>query len=149
MNLKKNAFTAKLFTTLFLITLPMLSYADCADIKARYWRCTRASMIGEKCAAEDNVSISPECLSGGNTDEDPPKSSTSSSATDPAKDTRPFIYPKAELVPKKPVEVVNIKSLNTKNYIETEEDVEQFTSKIKTELSKAIKDGKKVRLQFN
>ena len=110
-------------------------------------------MIGEKCAEEDNVSIPPECL-GGKSEDETSKSSSNASSSDISKETspketRPFIYPKPDLVPKKPVKVVNLKPLNNKNYIETEEDVEQFTTKIKTELLNAIKDGKKVRLQFN
>jgi hypothetical protein len=149
----KNSLTTKSLGVLILVTLPTFAYADCADIKARYWRCTRASMIGEKCAAEDNVNIPPECLGGAKSDEETPSAATSSSSSSSSssskKQTRPFIYPKPDLVPKKPVKVVNIKPLNTKNYIETEEDVEQFTSKIKTELLNAIKNGKKVRLQFN
>jgi hypothetical protein len=147
----KNSLTVKLLGALVLVSLPAFAYADCADIKERYWRCTRASMIGEKCAAEDNVNIPPECLGGAKSDEETPNAATSSSSSSSSskKETRPFIYPKPDLVPKKPVKVVNIKPLNTKNYIETEEDVEQFTSKIKTELLNAIKNGKKVRLQFN
>lgn len=144
----KKIFTATLLSSLFLVTLP--TYAnDCADIKAKYWRCTRASMIGEQCAQEDNVSIPPECLGGEKSEDETPKSPSHSSSSNSPKETRPFIYPKPERVPKKPVKVVNIKPLNNKNYIETEEDVEQFTAKIRAELLHAIKDGKKVRLQFN
>ncbi|MDD5214502.1 MAG: hypothetical protein PHQ03_03055 [Methylococcales bacterium] len=151
----KKSFITTLLSALFLATLPMFSYADdCADIRAKYWRCTRASMIGEKCTEDDNVSIPPECLGGGKSEDETPKSPSDASASNSPKETspketRPFIYPKPDLVPKKPVKVVNIKPFNNKSYLETEEDVEQFTTKIKTELLNAIKDGKKVRLQFN
>lgn len=149
---KKTFFTSTLLGTLFLASLPTPSYADCSDIKARYWRCTRASMIGEKCAAEDNVSIPPECL-GGNESESQKNDSTpnaaSTSSSSKKESSIPFIYPKADLVPKTPVKVINIKPLNKKHYIETEEDVEQFTTKVKAALLHEIKKGKKVRLQFN
>lgn len=150
MNNKKYVIST-LLGSLLLAGISTGSYADdCADIKARYWKCTRASMIGEKCADEDNVSIPPECLGGSSEpkqNENQPKST--SSIPDSPKDTRPFIYPKPDLVPKKPVKIVNIKPFVGKAYIETEEDAEQFTTKLKNELLDAIKDGKKVRLQFN
>jgi hypothetical protein len=154
MNTTKKSTTILLLSGVLLAILPTLSYSDCADLKERYWRCTRASMIGEKCAAEDNVTIPPECLNGGGNANEESRNTTGSSSNSNStsgKTTRPFIYPESEpeLVAKKPVKVVNIRALNTKNYIETEEDVEQFVNKVKTELLDGIEEGKKVRLQFN
>jgi hypothetical protein len=151
MNSKK-AFLLNTFGVVFLTGLPVVSHADyCADIKAHYWKCARASMIGETCEAEDNVNIPAECLNAGTEKE----SSGSGSATPSdapsffkdKKESKPFVY-QPEVTPKKPVKVVNIKPENRKIYLETEDEVEQFTTKIHDDLLSAIRDGKRVRLQF-
>lgn len=149
---KQKFLTLMSLSTFLLLSVPTISSADCADIKARYWKCTRASMIGEKCNEEDNVSIPPECLkagseesTGGNTDSYSSPSNFSKSKTKSEKSD----YQATTSTPKKTVKVVNIKPLAGKVYFETEEDVEQFTTKIREELLNVIKEGKKARLQFH
>ncbi len=168
MNNRKNrekSLVITLLSTLFLVVMPGLTQADyCADIKERYWRCARSSMTGEKCSASDNVSIPSECLTAGAASEGGGGSSSSGggggggdSASKSAwsffshkkPPAHPIVSPEdTEIVLKKPVKIINIHPTNGKPYIETEEDVEQFTSKVRADLLEAIKDGKKVRLQF-
>ena len=144
------------FLIVFLMALfPVLSQAaDCAAIKAQYWQCVRSSMTGQSCS--DNVTIPPECLtasgaSGSKSEKTSDSSSTYSSPTNSgffnSKKEQAFSYPK-NTTPKKSVKTINLKAFNTKNYLETEEDVELFTSKLKEEMSNAIKDGKRIRLQY-
>lgn len=141
-----------LLSALFLVSMPTLSQADyCSEIKERYWKCTRSSMSGGKCDSSDNVSIPPECLTAGTKTQKKGNSSgyappSSSSFFKSRKKITPYQPP--NLVPKKPIKVINIKQLNSKKYIETEEDVNNFTTKIKDELLNALKEGKRVRLQF-
>lgn len=156
MNNRKKSVVLTSLGILFLVGIPTLSQADyCADIKEKYWKCARSVMTGEKCNASDNVTIPPECLTAGSESQRNESSSTSSTPSSSSsffgskKDSTPFIYPKPDLVPKKPVKIINIKPLNGKIYLETEEEVEQFTTKIREDLLNAIKEGKRVRLQFN
>lgn len=151
---KQKILTLTLLSSFFLLHIPMISYADCADIKARYWKCTRASMTGEKCNEEDNVSIPPECLNagsekstGGNSESFTP--ATTPSFFEPKTKSKKVDYSATASTPKKPIKIINIKPLAEKIYFETEEDVEKYTTKIKDELLNAIKEGKKVRLQFH
>ncbi len=143
--MKKNTVPA-LFSVLFLVSLPMLSKANsCADIKEEYWDCVRSSMNNESC--KSNVSIPPECLNSGTESIQNYKSSdTNSNFFDKQKESKPFVY-QADLPPKKPVKVINVKPIE-RIYFETQEDVDQYVMKIKEELSEAITDGKRVRLQF-
>jgi hypothetical protein len=139
-----------LFSALFLMSVPTLSHADyCSDIKERYWKCARASMVGESCDSADDVSIPSECLTAGS--EKTPKQAEPSTAPPTffkgKKESKSFVY-KPEVTPKKSVKIVNIKPKNHKIYFETEEEVEQFTTKIHDDLLNAIKEGKRVRLQF-
>ena len=139
-----------LFATLSLVGLPTLSQADsCTDIKEQYWNCVRSAMTNGSC--DSNISIPPECLqSGGNETTQNYDSSSKSGFSNffgRKKEAAPFVY-QADLPPKNPVKVINIKPTNGKIYLETEEDVDQYIAKIKDELSEAIKDGKRVRLQF-
>jgi len=138
-----------LLSTLFLVILPTHSQADsCSDIKEQYWNCVRASMNNQSCGA--NVSIPPECLkSGAEIIQNYNSSEPASSFFGTQKESTPFVYqPDSDLPPKKPVKVINIKPTNGKIYLETEEDVNQYTTKIKDDLSEAIKEGKRIRLQF-
>lgn len=145
-----------LFSIVFLTALfPVLSQAaDCAAIKAQYWECVRSSMTGQSC--NDNVTIPPECLtaSGASGSKSEKTNGSSSTYSEPAdsgffnsKKEQTYSYPK-DSTPKKPVKTLNLKAFNTKTYLETEEDVELFTSKLKEEMSNAIKDGKRIRLQY-
>lgn len=140
---------------LFLITFlvfPTLSQADyCADMKERYWKCVRASMTNEKCAEGDNFSIPSECLNAGSSSQ---KSSDSPASTTPnwdflksKKEVTPVIID-TKLTPQKSVKIINIKSLNDKKYLETEDDVNQFVTHLNQALLNAVKEGKKVRLQY-
>lgn len=139
-------------TLLFVFLLmPMISQADyCSDMKERYWKCVRSSMTNEKCADGDNISIPSECLNAGAASQ---KSSNSSPSEAPKWD---FLKPKkepksvvvAESKPQKSVQIINIKSLNNKKYLENEDDVNQFVTNLNQALLNAIKDGKKVRLQY-
>ena len=155
MNTKQNLMVLGFLATL---TIPTFSQAgECADIKERYWRCTRASMIGEECAPEDNVTIPAECL-GGNTQ---PKKNTPPPAAEVVPSKAPSFFdsksksnskenslPKTESSVKKAVKIVNIKPSYGKVYFETEEEVDKYTTKIKEDILNGIKEGKKVRLQF-
>lgn len=147
---RKNSVVVSLLGALLLISIPTLSQADyCSEIKERYWRCTRASMIGEPCDASDNVSIPSECLTAGSekTSKQAEPSTSQSKFFKSEKNSKPFVY-QPVIAPKKPVKVINIKPQNHKIYFETEEEVNQFTTKIHDDLLNAIKDGKRVRLQF-
>jgi hypothetical protein len=152
MNKNKRSLAPKLLGALFLVALPIVSQADCAEIKERYWRCARSSMTGEACDSSDNVSIPPECLTAGSKSQENNSSPTSTSTPsflDLQKKSTPSVsvHPTTDIAPKKPVKIINIKP-SGKTYIETEEDVNQFTTKVRDDLLNAIKDGKKVRLQF-
>ncbi len=147
------------FGVLSLACLPILSYADsCSDIKEQYWNCVRSSMSNGSC--ESNVSIPPECLKAGGESSSSSSGSSSSSSSGSGsgsnffdsifgskKEEAPFVY-QADLPPKKPVKLIDIKPMNGKIYFETEEEVNQYTTKVKDDMSAAIKDGKRVRLQF-
>lgn len=148
--MKRKKILLALLGTLSLVGLPMPSQADsCSDIKEQYWNCVRASMTNGSC--DSNISIPPECLHSGSETiqnyESSSKSSSSSFFGTKKEAATPFVY-QADLPPKKPVKLINIKPTNGKIYFETEEDVDQYTAKIKEELSEAIKEGKRVRLQF-
>jgi hypothetical protein len=141
----KNA-ASMLLGLLSLISLPMLSHANsCSEIKDEYWNCVRASMNNEAC--ESDVSIPPECLkSVTDTIKNYNASESNPNFFGKPKESKPFVY-QADLPPKKPVKVINVKPAHGV-YLETEEDVNQYITKIKEELSEAITDGKRVRLQF-
>ena len=143
----KRNITLTLLNTLFLIGLPMSSQSySCSDIKEQYWDCVRASMNNESCGG--NISIPPECLKAGSeTIQNYNSSEPSSSFFGRQKESTPFVY-QADMPPKKPVKVINIKPANGKIYFETDEEVNQYTTKIKDDLSEAIKEGKRVRVQF-
>lgn len=149
--MKRKNILLTLLGALSLVGLPMPSQADyCSDIKEQYWKCVRASMTNESC--DSNDSIPSECLqSGGEATQNGESSSksnpVSSSFFGTKKESAPFVY-QADLPPKNPVKVINIKPTNGKIYLETEEDVNQYIAKTKEELSEAIKKGKRVRLQF-
>jgi hypothetical protein len=143
--MKKNI--ALMLGLLSLAGFPMPSQADyCADIKEQYWNCVRASMTNQSC--ESNVSIPPECLGSTASKEGQSNNSSESRSSffGTKKDSKPFVY-QSDLPPKKPVKIVNIKP-DGKIYLETEEDVDQYLTKIKDEISAAIADGKRVRLQL-
>ncbi len=145
--MKRKNIALLLFSTLFLVCLPTLSQADyCAEIKEQYWNCVRASMTNDSCSS--NVSIPPECLKAGSdtTQNYNSSSESTSSFLGTQKESKPFVY-QADLPPKKTVKIINIKPTG-KVYLETEDDVNQYTIKIRDELSEAIKEGKRVRLQF-
>ncbi len=133
---------------LSLVSLPMPSQADsCSDIREQYLNCVGTSMTSESC--DSNISIPPECLHSG--DETIQNYESSSKSTSnffgTKKESPPLVY-QINLPPKKPVKVINIKPTNGKIYLETEEDVDQYVAKIKDNLSKTIKEGKRVRLKF-
>lgn len=136
---------------MFLL-IPSLSQADyCSDMKERYWKCVRSSMTNEKCADGDNISIPSECLNAGAASQKNGNSSPSEAA--PKWDfLKPKKEPKSVVVteskPQKSVQIVNIKSLNNKKYLENEDDINQFVTNLNQTLLNAIKDGKKVRLQY-
>ncbi|MGB4499591.1 MAG: hypothetical protein WBI40_12965 [Methylococcaceae bacterium] len=139
---------------LFLVTFlvfPTLSQADyCADMKERYWKCVRSSMTNEKCADGDNFAIPAECLNAGSSS---PQNSNSSTPTPPKWD---FLNSKkesknvvsTESKSQKSVKIINLKSLNNRKYLESEDDVNEFISNTNEVLLNAIKEGKKIRLQY-
>lgn len=102
-------------------------------------------------SCDSNISIPPECLHSGNETiqnyELSSKSTSSFFGTETEKESPPFVY-QTDRPPKKPVQVINIKPTNIRVYFETEEEVNQYTTKLKDELSEAIIEGKRVRLQF-
>jgi len=49
--------------------------------------------------------------------------------------------------PAKEIKTIRPANINTKIYIETEDDVQDFISKIHDEISAAIKDNKRVRIE--
>lgn len=145
----------KIFFSLILAVLPSFSFAtDCAAIKAQYWQCVRASMTGQSCKNE--VTIPSECLSasGATTGKTPYNSDSSSTYTEPSNSNffnfgaeKSSSYPE-DYKPKNPIKTVNIKDFYAKTYLETQEDVDDFTQKLKEELSKNVQEGKRVRLQY-
>jgi hypothetical protein len=144
----------KIFFSLILAVLPSFSFAtDCAAIKAKYWQCVRSSMTGASC--KDEVSIPSECLSasGATTGKTPNKSNPSDYIPPSNSDffnfgkEKSFSYPKNHK-PKNPIKTVNVKDFSAKTYLETQEDVDDFTAKLKDELSKTVSEGKRVRLQY-
>lgn len=143
-------FVSVLFGTLFLAGLPILSQAaDCAEIKEQYWQCVRSSMTNEPCT--ENVSIPPECLKAGTETIQNYESSPDSTSRffGSEKKSTPITPPTTENVPKKPVKIINIKPPKGKIYFETEDDVNQYTTKIRNDLLNGIKEGKRVRLTFD
>jgi hypothetical protein len=137
-----------LLSTLSLVSLPMLSQADsCADVREEYLECIRASMGNGSC--DSDISIPPECLKSVNETIQNYNSSSESGSNffDTKKETTPFVY-QADLPPKKIVQVINVKPTHGKIYLETEDDVNQYSTKIKNEMFEAIKEGKRIRLQF-
>lgn len=136
-----------LLGTLFFVSMPTFSQTDCAEAKERYWTCIRTSVTNHPCKESDNVAIPAECLIGGTETQE--KSDVSKSTTTDAKKAEiPSNY-EPELIQRKSVEILNIKALHNKSYIETEDEANQFSIKIRENLIKAIKEGKKVRLQFD
>lgn len=144
----------KIFFSLILAVLPSFSFAaDCAAIKAKYWECVRSSMTGASCNNE--VTIPSECLSAsGATTGKTPSYSNPSDYTPPSNSDffnfgteKAFAYPKNHR-PKNPIKTVNVKDFSAKTYLETQQDVDDFTAKLKDELSKIVTDGKRVRLQY-
>lgn len=142
--------------------LPTVAKADtCGAIRERYWSCVRASMNNGKC--ESNVTIPPECLTGGDASASKNKSgdSNSNNADEPKYkrglfgtkkeiiDTTPIGYQdqKENAPPPKLIRTVNIKPKG-KNFLESEEDVNDYLVKVKADLMEVIKEGRKVRLQF-
>lgn len=141
---------------LLLAIFPVLSQAaDCAAIKAQYWQCVRSSMTGQSC--NDNVTIPSECLtaSGASGSTSEKTNGSSSNYSEPSSDSSffnfkkepEFSYPKHNK-PVKPIKTLNLRAFHEKPYLETEEEVELFTSKLKDEMLSAIKEGKKIRLQY-
>lgn len=138
-----------LLGTLFLVSTPTLAQSDCAEAKERYWTCIRASVTNHPCKDSDNVAIPAECLIGSSEAQEKSDASKSdTNTTDSQKADIPSHY-EPELIQRKTVEVLNIKALHNKPYIETEDEANQFSMKIRENLIKAIKEGKKVRLQFD
>ena len=144
----------KVFFSLILAVLPSFSFAaDCAAIKAKYWQCVRSSMTGASC--KDEVTIPSECLSAsGATTGKAPHNSDSSTYTEPSNSNffnfgseKTLHYPKNNK-PKNPIKTVNVKDFSAKTYLETQADVDDFTEKLKEELSKTVQEGKRVRLQY-
>lgn len=133
-----------LLSALFFVNLPALAATDCTQAKERYWQCIRASVTNDHpCKESDNVVIPPECLIGGFDAQD-----KGNSKIDSTNEAIPSDY-EPELIQRKPIEVLNIKALSNKPYIETEDEANQFSLTIRDNLLKAIKEGKKVRLQYN
>ncbi|MDD5214459.1 MAG: hypothetical protein PHQ03_02840 [Methylococcales bacterium] len=133
-----------LLSALFLMNLPALAETDCTQAKERYWQCIRAAVTNDHpCKESDNITIPPECLIGGAEEQ-----AKENPETDSTKAELPFDY-EPEIIQRKPVEVLNIKALQNKPYIETEDEADQFSITIRENLLKAIKEGKKVRLQFD
>lgn len=143
---------------MFLTVFPVLSpAADCTIIKEQYWACVRASMTGKEC--EENISIPSECLTNGasigstlerstNPSIYPEHSDSSFFSFEKEKEPAPSYTP-PDSEPSKPVKMINLKTLNTQTYFETEEDVDLFISKLKDEMSGAIKEGKRVHLLYH
>ena len=148
--MKKRDIAFVLLSTLSLAGVPALSKAEsCGEIKERYWDCVRDAMNGGSC--DSNISIPPECLTAGSA---PSGGSSGSSSYSPppkpsffGKKEKPFVY-QADLPAKKQVKVIDIKPANGKIYLETEEEVDEYLTKLKDDLTEAINDGKRVRLQF-
>jgi hypothetical protein len=144
------SFVSALLGTLFLAGLPILSHAaDCAEIKEKYWSCVRSSMTNEPCT--ENISIPPECLRSGTETIQNYESSPDSTSHffGSEKKSTPVATPTRESVPKKSVKIINIKPAKGKIYFETEDDVNQYTTKIRNDLLNGIKEGKRVRLTFD
>lgn len=146
----------KIFFSLILAVLPSFSFAtDCAAIKAQYWECVRSSMTGDSC--KNNVTIPSECLNAsGSTTGKAPTHSNSSTYSEPSESDSSFFdfnkekflsYPKNHK-PKNPIKTINLKDFSAKTYLESQEDVDNFTTKLKDELSKTVSEGKRVRLQY-
>lgn len=149
--------TETIIATVLLTIFPVISSAtDCAAIKQRYWECVRSSMKGGGCS--ENISIPSECLNSGNAIPESKSDSNSSYSAPTDSNTADFFsFGKKERssysadnmkTPKKPVVAINLKALNTKTYLETEDDVEFFMSKLKDKMSQALKDGKRIHLEY-
>ena len=148
-------------SVLFIGALPITSKADtCGVIRQRYWDCVRSSMNNGTC--ESNVTIPTECLMGGDSSSSSKsKAGATQSNTEEKKykrglfgtkkeiiDTTPIGYQNQENAPPpKLIRTVNIKPKG-KNFLETEEEVNAYLGKVKTDLMTVIKEGRKVRLQF-
>lgn len=140
---------------MFLTVFPVFSTAaDCTIIKEQYWACVRASMTGKEC--EENISIPSECLTHGASIGSTLERSKNSSIYPENSDSNFFSFKKEsassytpDSEPSKPVTRINLKTLNSKMYFDTEEDVDVFISRLKDEMHSAIKDGKRVHLQYH
>ncbi|MFI3123291.1 MAG: hypothetical protein QX194_05110 [Methylococcales bacterium] len=149
--MKKRDIALVLLSTLSLAGVPTLSKADsCSEIKEQYWDCVRDAMNGGSC--NSNISIPPECLTAGSAPSGGSSGSSSSYSPPPRasffkKKEKPFVY-QADLPAKKQVKVIDIKPANGKIYLETEEEVDEYLTRIRDDLTEAINDGKRVRLQF-
>ena len=145
---------------IFIGGFPSISKADtCGAIRERYWSCVRASMNNGTCEA--NVSIPPECLMGGDSSSSKSKDEKTNSNTEEKKYKRGLFGTKKEIIdttpigyqnqdnapPPKLIRTVNIKP-SGKSFLESEEDVNAYLAKVKTDLMAVIKEGRKVRLQF-
>jgi len=146
---------------LFLVSLPTISNADtCGAIRQRYWDCVRSSMNNGTC--ESNVTIPPECLMGAESSSSS-KSKAGEANSNPEEkkykrglfgtkkeiiDTTPIGYQNQEKTPPpKLIRTGNIKP-SGKNFLESEEEVNAYLTKVKADLMVVIKEGRKVRLQF-
>ncbi len=141
--------------------MPSISNADtCGAIRERYWACVRESMNNGKC--ESNVTIPAECLMGGDSSSSKGKKEEGTNSNTEEKkykrglfgtkkeiiDTTPIGYQDQENAPPpKLIRTVNIKP-SGKNFLETEDDVNAYVTKVKADLMAVIKEGRKVRLQF-
>lgn len=146
---------------LFFVSLPSISNADtCGTIRQRYWDCVRSSMNNGTC--ESNVTIPPECLMGGDSSSSSKnKAGETKTNTEEKKykrglfgtkkeiiDTTPIGYQNQENAPPpKLIRTVNIKPKG-RNFLENEEEVNAYLAKVKVDLMAVIKEGRKVRLQF-
>ncbi|MEN9898772.1 MAG: hypothetical protein RLZZ66_2421 [Pseudomonadota bacterium] len=146
---------------LFLVSIPSISNADtCGAIRQRYWDCVRSSMNNGTC--ESNVTIPPECLMGaGSSSSSKSKTGETKTNTEEKKykrglfgtkkeiiDTTPIGYQNQENAPPpKLIRTVNIKPKG-RNFLESEEEVNAYLAKVKIDLMAVIKEGRKVRLQF-
>ena len=146
---------------LFLVSLPTISNADtCGAIRQRYWDCVRSSMNNGTC--ESNVTIPTECLMGAeSSSSSKSKAGETNSSPEEKKYKRGLFGTKKEIIdttpigyqdqenapPPKLIKTVNIKP-SGKNFLESEEDVNAYLAKVKADLMVVIKEGRKVRLQF-
>lgn len=112
------------------------------DVEARY------KVLAETCAKQESVAhLDQAATEAARVFESTVSAIEQAAATPPAEAGPQTTYPKPKLPGPKPRHVVQAASLLTKPFLENPDEVEQFLTKLRTELNNAIARGERIQIK--